>query len=110
MSDQRAKPILSRQAFTIASISFLDADGVAYVPTTVEKRVVTATGEVLTDWTQIPGFADGGDIEVTAAEMEMQDDLALVEKHIVLIVGDRGTNSENPLRIVVPVKNRELLP
>src|SRR4051812_32858397 len=111
MSDIVAQPVLDRQSFTLAAVRFLDQAGVAYAPSTVEKRVVVAaTGTVITNWTTVAGFVNGNDIPVTATEMALQDSTQLTEKHIVLIVGDRTTASENPLRVIVQVQNREKLP
>ncbi|MEO8466260.1 MAG: hypothetical protein ABI640_13030 [Gammaproteobacteria bacterium] len=110
MSDIVGIPVLSRQAFTARNVQFLDKDGVPYDPSTVEKRVITAAGGVITDWTTLAGFGSGDDVDITADEMELQDVELIVEKHIVLIVGDRDTDSENPLRIIVQVQNREKLP
>jgi hypothetical protein len=111
MSDVAALPVLSRQAFTLANVTFLDRNGIPYTPGQVEKRVVNAAnGATITDWTLLPGFLSGDDVDVTATEMEMMDASALTEKHIVLVVGDRATASENPLRVTVQVKNREKIP
>lgn len=113
MSDIYALPVLSRQAFTLGDVHFLDKNGVAYTPDIVEKRVVTEDGTEITNWTEVggtSGFADGDDIEVTADETELQDPTVLAERHIVLIVGDRNTDAENPLRVIVQVQNRERLP
>lgn len=110
MSDITARPVLDRQAFTVRNVRFLDKDGVIYHPLKVEKRVITADGAVLTDWLELTGFSSGDDVDITAEEMELQDTSALTEKHVCLIVGDRTTDTENPLRIIVQVVNRERLP
>lgn len=111
-SDIVSQAVLSRQAFTMANVTFLDARGIPYTPAVVEKRVVVASTPVyvITNWTPIGGFVSGDDIQVTANETELIDTSLIVEKHIVLVVGDRGTPSENPQRVIVQVKNREMLP
>lgn len=110
MSDITARPVLHRRAFAVADVTFLDAEGNSYVPGIVEKKVITASGFTITDWTEVADFESGQTIEVTADETEMQNLALLTDKHIVLIVGDRGTATENPLRIIVPIVNRERLP
>lgn len=110
MSDIVATPILSRQAITLANVTFLDRQGVPYTPSVVEKKVLLSDGTIITNWLTISAFSNGDDIPVTATEMAMQNATAVSEKHIVLVVGDRNTSVENPLRIQVQVKNRELLP
>jgi hypothetical protein len=99
--------VWSRQAFVIEDFTFKEADGDTYTPTTVEKRVVTDGGTVLTDWETLSGFTSGDDIAVDSDEVEIQDSDDVSDNHFVSIVGDRDTSSENPIVIDVLVRNRE---
>lgn len=99
--------VWSRQAFTIQSFTFMQASGATYTPASVEKRVVTEDETVLTDWETLSGFTSGDDVDVDSSEVELQDTSDVAANHFVLIVGDRGTEWENPIVFDVRVKNRE---
>lgn len=111
MRDIVTEPVLSRSTITLASVTFLTEQGTPYLPSTVEKKVVNSDGVVITDWENVgdsSGFANGDDILVTADETDMVDDTLAYERHIVLVVGNRGTEVEHPLRVIVPINNRDL--
>lgn len=110
MSDIVAQPVLDSQAWTLGGVTFLDRAGAPYLPSTVKKRVVNAdTGSVITNWTTVAGFTNGANIPITATEMALSDQTKLSEKHVILIAGDQGTATENVLRVIVQILNREKL-
>ena len=89
--------------------TFLDADGEAYVPTTVHTKVVLKDdGTQIIALTEVVDWDQGVVIPVPGSWTELQDETELREEHVIRVIGDNGNPSlRNELRMIIGCLNPE---
>ena len=100
--------VIDGQAGTVTP-SFVLANGNSYDPGKVETRVTRRLEDgslvVIEDWTTIPGWVTGVGILVKAAYTTLNDP-AVADVHSMEIVGNRGSESQDPYVLKLSVRPR----